>query len=154
MDLEIYAETRKAYKSLLRNKRPDYMEKEARRTAEDAKKDPFVALKKRDTPNAGGIAMDRWENHFLESSDLKRLEKVKASYLKKVPGVARNTKSRLAYELTREMTFLEDIHLQAHTRKCWKREKRRGKRFTKTSIPPPLCRKGHGSKKTNFLSSY
>ena len=52
-DLEIYAKKRKAYKSLLHNKRADYMEKEARRTAEDVRKDSFVALKRRHTPNAG-----------------------------------------------------------------------------------------------------
>ncbi|PSN42778.1 hypothetical protein C0J52_18131 [Blattella germanica] len=73
-DLEIYAKTRKAYKSLLRNKRADYMEKEARRTAEDARKDPFVALKRRHMPNAGGIAMDRWENHFLEVVEEEKID--------------------------------------------------------------------------------
>ena len=50
-----------------------------------------------------------WER--LKSSDFKRLEKVKASYLKKVLGVPRNTKSPLAYELTRETFFLEDKRL-------------------------------------------
>mgnify|MGYP003623555050 CR=1 FL=1 len=47
----------------------------------------------------------------MKTSDFKRLEKVKASYLKKVLGVGTNSKSRLVYELTREIIILEDICL-------------------------------------------
>ena len=51
-----------------------------------------------------------WEH--LKKSDLKLLENVKARYLKKALCLAKNTPSRLVYELTREPFYVEEIRLR------------------------------------------
>jgi hypothetical protein len=54
-DLTHYAEKRRNYKILLKEKRADYIEKEAKKVAEEAKADPFLALKKRTPQTTGEI---------------------------------------------------------------------------------------------------
>lgn len=49
---------------------------------------------------------------YLTKSNLKDLEKVKATYLKRVLGLSRFAPSRIVYELTREPMLLEDLRLQ------------------------------------------
>ena len=63
-DLTYYAEKRRRYKQLLKGKREEYIEKEAKKLAEEAKKDPILALKKRASTTIGEIPIETWETHF------------------------------------------------------------------------------------------
>ncbi|KAJ4428050.1 hypothetical protein ANN_24064 [Periplaneta americana] len=65
-DFSTYAGKRRKYKSTIKRKREEYIEKEARKLAEDAKSNPFIALRKRISPIAGEIHMKEWETHFSE----------------------------------------------------------------------------------------
>ncbi|KAJ4443117.1 hypothetical protein ANN_04767 [Periplaneta americana] len=51
-----------------------------------------------------------WEK--LTLTDLERIEKVKARFLKCTLGIGQNAPSRLVYEMTRETFYVEDIRLQ------------------------------------------
>lgn len=51
-----------------------------------------------------------WE--CLSKQDLKELEKVKATYLKRFLGVSKFSPSRLVYEMARENFFIEDLRIQ------------------------------------------
>ena len=59
-----YSTTKKEYKTLLTRKRTEYLEKEAARVIEEAKNDPYVALKPRRVLHSGKIEMSVWEEHF------------------------------------------------------------------------------------------
>ncbi|PSN46113.1 hypothetical protein C0J52_17254 [Blattella germanica] len=50
-----------------------------------------------------------WEK--LSMANLKTIEKVKATYLKKAIGVSKNTRSRLVYLLARETFLIEDLRM-------------------------------------------
>jgi dihydroneopterin aldolase len=65
-DLTHYAEKRRNYKILLKEKRADYLEKEAKKLAEEAKADPYLVLKKRTPLTTGEITTETWENHFTK----------------------------------------------------------------------------------------
>ena len=63
-DTRHYSEIRKEYKTLLMRKRREYIEQEANRMIEEAKMDPYVALKPRKTQYSGKIEIPIWEEHF------------------------------------------------------------------------------------------
>ncbi|KAJ4451797.1 hypothetical protein ANN_03269 [Periplaneta americana] len=65
-DLATYAGKRRKYKSTIIKKSEEYIEKEARKLAEDAKLNPFIALRKSISPIAGEIHMKEWETDFSE----------------------------------------------------------------------------------------
>lgn len=46
-DLKHYAEKRRTYRLLLKQRKTEFLEEEAKKTAEEAKHNPFVALKTR-----------------------------------------------------------------------------------------------------------
>ena len=50
-----------------------------------------------------------WEK--LTVKDLERIEKVKASFMKRAMGVGMNAPSRMAYVLMGELFFIEEIRL-------------------------------------------
>ncbi|KAJ9573911.1 hypothetical protein L9F63_018155 [Diploptera punctata] len=49
-DLTKYAEKRRNYKGILKRKREEYTERQGRKLAEDAKSNPFIALKRESHP--------------------------------------------------------------------------------------------------------
>jgi len=63
-DLEQYAKMRKQYKTILKDRRDTYMEEEARRTAEEAERNPFLPMKRKTYNVTKEIPMEKWENHF------------------------------------------------------------------------------------------
>lgn len=63
-DIEEYATRRREYKLLLKTKRTEHIEAEARETAELARTDPFLALRKRQAPKAREIPIETWVEHF------------------------------------------------------------------------------------------
>lgn len=65
-NLEEYAKIRKEYKRLLKNKKAQFIEKQALLEAEEACKDPFIAIRRKTTRAPGEIQMERWENHFTQ----------------------------------------------------------------------------------------
>ena len=65
-DLETYATRRRQYKRVLKQKRAEHLETAAKTLAENAKSDPFIALKKKTTLKAKEIPMTSWHKHFTE----------------------------------------------------------------------------------------
>lgn len=63
-DLKNYAEKRKVYKQLLKTTRAAFTEEEAKRIAEEARADPYIALRKRNRTNTNEIPIETWEAHF------------------------------------------------------------------------------------------
>ena len=63
-DLNTYSRLRKEYKNLLRKTRDDFTELEANRLVEEAKENPYIALKPRKAQAMGKIEMHVWEEHF------------------------------------------------------------------------------------------
>lgn len=63
-DIEIYARKRKEYKLIIQAKKAEFIEKEARESAEQAKSDPFLALRRKQAPKAREIPIESWEEHF------------------------------------------------------------------------------------------
>lgn len=61
------------YKNLLKNTRKNYIESEAAKMVEEARENPYRALKPRKTQAINRIAMDTWEEHFTELLNQKRL---------------------------------------------------------------------------------
>ena len=53
-------------KKLIKEKRADYIEKEARRQADDATIDPFIVLRRGRPATSNEIPMETWENYFQE----------------------------------------------------------------------------------------
>ena len=68
-----YSVLRKQYKNLLKNTRKNYIESEAAKMVEEARENPYRALKPRKTQAINRIAMDTWEEHFTELLNQKRL---------------------------------------------------------------------------------
>ena len=65
-DLERYAQKRKQYKSIIKNKRNNYIEMKAQQLAEEAEKDPFMVLRRKPRGVMKEIPIDDWENHFTK----------------------------------------------------------------------------------------
>lgn len=63
-DLDYYADSRRKYKLLLKEKQNEFTERVGLEMAEAAKKDPFVALKRRKTTHAPNIEIETWHKHF------------------------------------------------------------------------------------------
>ena len=63
-DLEKYALKRKQYKNTIKAKKDNYTEKQALQLAEEAEKDPFLALKRKPRGVMKEISIENWENHF------------------------------------------------------------------------------------------
>ena len=63
-DLEEYANKRRRYKHLLKEKRKIHIEKEAARIAEEARINPYIALAHKNSNGGTSIEMDKWEKHF------------------------------------------------------------------------------------------
>ena len=81
-DIETYARRRKEYKLLLKTKRAEFIETEAKELAEQAKTDPFLALRRKQTPKAREIPIETWEEHFsrtLNKSGAEAAYQVKAA---------------------------------------------------------------------------
>ena len=72
-----YSQIRKQYKNLLKNKRKDYMEQEAINMVEEARKDPYLALRPRKVQSSGKIDITVWEEHF---SSILNIERTNAAY--------------------------------------------------------------------------
>ena len=72
-DLTTYNTLGKQYKNLLRKTRSNYIESEAAKMVEEAREDPFRALKPRKTPTTSKIDMDSWEEHFTKILNQKSL---------------------------------------------------------------------------------
>lgn len=62
--LQEYSKARRNYKCFLRDKRAEYLESEARKIAEEALKDPYIALRPKRPTFANTIQMSTWEEHF------------------------------------------------------------------------------------------
>ncbi|KAJ4448805.1 hypothetical protein ANN_00196 [Periplaneta americana] len=64
--LRNYAEKRRKYKTLLKEKRAEYIEEDAKRKAETAKFDPFLALRRKNKTQTSVLPISAWEKHFTE----------------------------------------------------------------------------------------
>lgn len=74
-DLKNYAEKRKIYKQLLKTTRAAFTEDEAKRIAEEARADPYIALRKRNRVKTNEIPIETWEAHFKGILNQHRKEK-------------------------------------------------------------------------------
>ena len=63
---EAYTEERRQYKRMIKNKKTIYSEKKIKEMAEEAQKDPHIALRPRKCPLTQHIQMQEWETHFTE----------------------------------------------------------------------------------------
>lgn len=59
-----YADKRKHYKRIIKEKKSAFLEEEGRKLAEEAKKDPYVALRPKKQTQTHYIDMETWESHF------------------------------------------------------------------------------------------
>ena len=73
MTLRTYSEKRKHYKKIIKEKKSHYWEAEGRRIAEEAKKDPYIALRPRKQAQTQYISMEQWETHFQDILNNKRI---------------------------------------------------------------------------------
>ena len=62
--MKLYTEERKSYKKMIKEKKKEYLEREAKREADKATKDPFIALRPRKQAQTQNISMKEWEDHF------------------------------------------------------------------------------------------
>lgn len=91
-DLRYYSQNRKEYKDLLKAKRK-YMEQEETKMVEEAKKDPYIALRPRRAQSSGKMDIRIWEEHF---SSILNIEKTTSAYEPITAGIhlAERTPSR------------------------------------------------------------
>lgn len=76
-DIRFYNQSRKEYKSLLKTKRKEYLDQEATKMAEEARKDPYIALRPRKAQSSGKIDIAVWEEHF---SSILNIDKTTKAY--------------------------------------------------------------------------
>ncbi|KAJ4426315.1 hypothetical protein ANN_27129 [Periplaneta americana] len=105
----VYAYKRSLYKQLLGESRVAYIETEAKRIAEEAKTDSFLALRKRNQVKANGIPIGNWEKHFQEILNDQKKEEAFPIVMPEIPS---ENKIRIAPEEIR------DIILRAMKRKA------------------------------------
>ncbi|KAJ4426395.1 hypothetical protein ANN_27209 [Periplaneta americana] len=62
--LRLYSEKRKDYKRIIKEKKNNYIEEQAKKQAEEAQKNPFAAQKQISKVSAAGIQIATWKQHF------------------------------------------------------------------------------------------
>ena len=62
--MKLYREERESYKKLIKENKTEYLEREAKREADKAAKDAFIALRPRKQAQIQNIGMKKWEDHF------------------------------------------------------------------------------------------
>ena len=65
-DLTKFATKRRRCKSLIKTKRSEYVEREAKRLAKEGEKDPYSFQKKRPSNTSREIPTEKWEMHFSQ----------------------------------------------------------------------------------------
>ena len=83
-DLKSYQSCRKKYKGLLKQKRNEHIESKAAMMIEEARSDPYVALRPRKQQKIGRIDMTTWEEHF---QNILNTEKIHAAYEPRSPEI-------------------------------------------------------------------
>ena len=73
-NLEMYASKRKIYKKLIKEKKVLHMEKTAKKLAEEARKNPFLAQKPRKPRFPHDITMETWTNHLSSILNLNSMD--------------------------------------------------------------------------------
>ncbi|KAJ4444760.1 hypothetical protein ANN_06557 [Periplaneta americana] len=62
--LRLYSEKRKDYKRIIKEKKNNYIEEQAKKQAEEAQKNPIAAQKQISKVSAAGIQIATWKKHF------------------------------------------------------------------------------------------
>lgn len=106
--LLIYSAKRREYKTMIRTKKETYIEEQARNQAEEAEKNPFIAVRKKSAVSASSMQIETWEQHF---TTLLNKDRIKSAYdnvqdgsnhldnpitLKEVQKAIQNTKNKKA----------------------------------------------------------
>lgn len=72
--LTTYSNKRRLFKKILREKKKTYWEEEGKRIVEEARKDPYIALRPKKQTQNQYISMEEWQRHFNNTLNRKEIK--------------------------------------------------------------------------------